>query len=132
MVDFKNIKGHDNEGQLKNNQKREQSYRNELQETASKLKDSNDDYPNEEYDWPLSRLEQMLVQLHALSNLLEDKIENFIVDNEGKGIEDEISPTLLMATDMRRLLHLAIETKLRYHFSTRQLIYLANKNRDAS
>lgn len=142
MVDFKNIKGGDPEGQAKNNSKKpekktesnpiENMIQDKLDEVFAKRKDTNRDI-DREYDFPINALEQVLIMLFQISNELEDTIEDFIVDNRDKGIEDEILPTSKIATELREAIHTTIENEMRHYFSTVELISLAHKiNRDAS
>lgn len=142
MVDFKNIKGGDPEGQAKNNSKKpeekpesnpiENMIQGKLDELFAKRKDTKRDI-DREYDYPINGLEKSLILLFLISNELEDSIEDFIIHNRGKGIEDEISPTFTIATELREAIHTTIEKQMRYFFSTEELISLAHKiNRDAS
>ena len=141
MVDFKNIKGGDPEGQAKNNSKKpekktesnpiENMIQDKLYEVFAKRKVTNRDI-DREYDFPITRLDKSLILLFQISNVLEDSIEDFIIDNRGKGIEDEISRTLELATDLRLVAHQTVENEMRHRFSTEELLSLAHKiNRDA-
>ena len=142
MVDFKNIKGGDPEGQAKNNSKKpekktepnpiENMIQDKLDEVFAKRKDTNRDI-DREYDFPINALEQVLIMLFQISNLLEDEIEDFIINNRIEDFEHELSPTFTLATELREAIHTTIENQMRHCFSTEELISLAHKiNRDAS
>ena len=150
MVDFKNIKGGDPEGQAKNNSKKpeekpesnpmENMIQDKLDELFAKRKDTKRDI-DREYDFPITRLEKSLILLFLISNELEDSIEDFIINNRDEdfiinnGLEEcehEISPTFTIATELREAIHTTIESQMRHRFSTEELISLAHKiNRDA-
>ena len=141
MVDFKNIKGGDPEGQAKNNSKKpeekpesnpmENMIQDKLDELFAKRKDTKRDI-DREYDFPITRLEKSLILLFLISNELEDSIEDFIINNGLEECEHEISPTFTIATELREAIHTTIESQMRHRFSTEELISLAHKiNRDA-
>lgn len=141
MVDFKNIKGGDPEGQAKNNSKKpeekpesnpmENMIQDKLDELFTKRKDTKRDI-DREYDFPLTRLEKSLILLFLISNELEGEIEDYVIDNKYEGFEHKLEPTLEIATELREAIHTTIESQMRHRFSTEELISLAHKiNRDA-
>jgi hypothetical protein len=141
MVDFKNIKGGDPEGQAKNNSKKpekktesnpiENMIQDKLDELFVKRKDTKRDI-DREYVIPTTGLEKSLILLFLISNELEDEIEDFIINNRIEDFEHELSPTFTLATELREAIHTTIEKQMNYFFSTEELISLAHKiNRDA-
>lgn len=141
MANFKDIKGGDPEGLQNHNKKKpeakpklnpiENMIQGKLDELFARRKDTNRDI-DREYDFPITHLQKSLILLFKISNDLEDVIEDFMVDNRGKGIEDEILPTFTIATVLRDSIHTTIENEMRHYFSTEELISLAHKiNKDA-
>lgn len=154
MVDFTNIKGHDNEGQLKNNQKRPEKKPEKIPypdkaEMEEMLDDKRKEAPifskfhegsGQEYDFYLSPLEKQLILFNSYVNLFEDFIEDIIED----GIKDldldvaeaedyvavrerRLEEAFYHAGYLREGLHRTIETKLRHNFSIQELMHLAKK-----
>jgi hypothetical protein len=141
MVDFKNIKGGDPEGQAKNNSKKpekktesnpiENMIQDKLDELFAKRKDTKRDI-DREYDFPITPLDKSLILLFWISNMLEDEIEDFIINNRIEDFEHELSPTFTIATELREAIHTTIENQMRHRFSTEEILSLAHRiNRDA-
>ncbi|MDA9765905.1 hypothetical protein N9C99_01005 [Gammaproteobacteria bacterium] len=119
MVDFKNIKGGDPEGQAKNNSKKpEGTVKNMIQEKL------------DEYEYlksGFSEHERKLIWLFYASNILEGSIEDFIINDRVEDFEHELEPTFEIATELREAIHTTIEKQMRHRFSTEELISLARK-----
>ena len=150
MVDFKNMKGGDPEGQAKNNSKKpEEIPYPDKAEMEEMLDDKLKEAPifskfheglGQEYNFYLSPLEKQLILYNSYVNLFEDFIEDIIVD----GIKDldldvaeaedyvavrekRLKEAFSHAGYLREVLHMTIETKLRRRFSIQELIQLAKK-----
>ena len=158
MVDFTNIKGHDNEGQLKNNQKRpekkpEKTPYPEKSEIEEMLQDKLDEAmwnsrppfkeTNAEYDFSLSPLELQLITLNEYLIMLEDFIEDIIED----GIKDldldvaeaedyvavrekRLEEAFTHIGSIRLAMHKTIEIELRHYFSVAELMQLSRNQQD--
>jgi hypothetical protein len=137
MANFKDIKGGDPEGLQNHNKKKpeakpkvnpiENMLHDKLQEVFARKKDA-DRTPNKEYDFDMRPLEKGLMLIFRLSNILEDMIEDESSVNE----DVPLKVMLVLATDIRELLHLTIEVEMRHYFSTEELFRLSNKiNKDA-